>query len=513
MSETPLLELHNISKAFGGVQALKDVSLNVEPGEVHAVIGENGAGKSTLMKIIAGALQPDSGEIIFDDTKVELGGPRDASELGITIVYQEPVYFAQLSVVENFYLGEELMTRSGALNWAAMTTGAAVALQRMELPTGILNDTMDELSLGTQQLVLIARGIHKKAQLLILDEPTSILSQAETDTLFRTIKELQSEGVSILYISHRISEIFRIADRISVLRDGELVNQFEREDATEDKLITAMSGRHISATVYRPRPFQDEEPILQVRDLGRLGYYRGVSFDLRPGEVLGLYGLVGAGRSEVARAIFGEMPAEEGTIRLDGQDIELRNDRDAIRRGIVYVPEDRREQGLFPIRAIRDNLSAGLLGKVTGVLSAIKRQAERELAKREADRLDVKASSILAPVSSLSGGNQQKVVLGRGLLHNPRILLLDEPTRGIDVGTKAQIHELIMSLAEQNVAILLVSSDLPEVLALADNFLVMHEGYVTGYLSRSDAHEEEILRLALGLEARVNNHIEMGVRP
>jgi len=512
MSEAALLQLHNISKAFGGVQALKDVSLTVEPGEVHAVIGENGAGKSTLMKIIAGALQPDSGDIIFNGKRVEFSGPRDASQLGIAIVYQEPVFFPQLSVVENFYLGEEIKTRSGALDWAAMTEGAAVALQRMTLPSRILRDTMDELSLGTQQLVLIARGIHKKARLLILDEPTSILSQAETDTLFRTIKELQTEGVSVLYISHRISEIFQIADRISVLRDGELVSQLDPDDATEDKLIAAMSGRAISAAVYRPRSFNNKEPILQVRNISRLGYYQDVSFNLRPGEVLGLYGLVGAGRSEVARAIFGEMPAEQGVIRLDGKEVTLRNAREAIRHGIVYVPEDRRVQGLFPIRAIRDNLTAGLLGKVTAAFGLIKRQAERELAHRQAERLQVKASSIFAPVSSLSGGNQQKVVLGRGLLHNPRILLLDEPTRGIDVGTKAQIHELIMSLAEQGVAILLISSDLPEVLALADNVLIMHEGRMTGYLHREDANEEEILRLALGLESQANNRIQAEVR-
>jgi ABC-type sugar transport system ATPase subunit len=406
-----------------------------------------------------------------------------------------------MSVVENFYIGDEITGRAGSMDWSAMTEGAKEALQRMQLSPDIVGTPMSALALGTQQLVLIAREIHKEARLLILDEPTSILSHAETEILFDTIQELSEAGVSVLYISHRISEIFQIADRVSVLRDGHLVEQYDIEEATEDKLVRAMSGRKIETEAYRTRPFKENEPILEVENLSRLGAYQDVSFNLRPGEVLGLYGLVGAGRSEVARAIFGEMPSDEGSIRVDGKEIRLQSDRDAIKQGIFYVPEDRQQQGLFPIRAVRDNLSAGLLGKVTAFLGYVQHKEERELAQQEVERLNIRASSILAPVTSLSGGNQQKVVLGRGLLHQPRILLLDEPTRGIDVKTKSEIHNLIMSLAEDGVAILLISSDLPEVLSLADNVVVMHEGNVTGYLSRDEAEESQVLRLALGLES------------
>lgn len=496
----PLLQLDHISKSFGGVQALRDVSLDFRPGEVHAVVGENGAGKSTMMKIIAGALQADSGTLTFDGQPIELRGPRDAVQLGIAIVYQEPIFFPEMTVLENFYLGDELKSSIGTLRWGQMAEDAADALQQMGLPVETLSQTMNEISLGTQQLVLIARGIHKQARLLILDEPTSILSQTETEKLFATIQRLREQGVCIAYISHRIPELFQITDRISVLRDGELIAQYGVGDVTQEDIITAMSGRKISTDVYRPRDYADRPPLLEVNDLARAGYYSRISFTLRPGEVLGLYGLVGAGRSEMARAIFGELPADSGSILYDGQPIDPQTSQDGFRRGIVYVPEDRRQQGLFPIRAIRDNLSAGLLKLVSGVGGLIQPGAELRLANEQMQRLNVKASSVLAFVSSLSGGNQQKVVLGRGLLHQPRLLILDEPTRGIDIGTKTEIHRLIMSLAEEGIAVLVISSDLPEVLAVADNVLVMRDGQLAGCLPRSEATESSILRLAIGVE-------------
>lgn len=318
MPETPLLSLTSISKSFGGVHALTDVTLSARRGEVHAIVGENGAGKSTLMKIIAGALHPDSGTIQFDGKHVEFKEPRDAANLGIAIVYQEPVFFNELSVLENIYLGEELKTRSGALDWERMTTGASQALERLSLPAEIISKSMAELSLGVKQLVLIARSLHRNVQLLILDEPTAILSQRETELLFNTIKELKSRGVSILYISHRIAEIFQIADRISVLRDSQLVAHYPLQEATEDKLVTAMTGRILSMEVYHAREFAQKAPILEVSNLTRMGYYERVSFKLRAGEVLGLYGLVGAGRSEVCKAIYGEMLADRGELRFKG---------------------------------------------------------------------------------------------------------------------------------------------------------------------------------------------------
>lgn len=507
MIEAPLLSLTNISKSFGGVHALSQVSLTASQGEVHAVLGENGAGKSTLMKIIAGALHPDSGQIEWDGKQVEFREPRDASQLGIAIVYQEPVFFNELSVLENLYLGEELKTPSGALDWKRMTEGAAEALARMGLPGNIAGKPIAELTLGVKQLVLIARAIHRKARLLILDEPTAILSDRETEILFRTIRSLKKDGVSILYISHRLAEIFQIADRLSVLRDGKLVMNALVKDATEERLINAMTGRKISLDVYRPRLFQEKPPILQVEHLSRLGSYTDVSFSLHSGEIMGFYGLVGAGRSEVVKALYGEMPADSGIIRYQGKEFKAQSSRDAIRSGIVYVPEDRRQQGLFPIRSIIDNISASMLTSLVKVLGYIDPKRELALAEGESRRLNIKASSLGAAVSSLSGGNQQKVILGRGLTLNPQVLILDEPTHGIDVSTKNEIHKLIMNLAEQGIAIILITSDLPEVLALADNFSVMHEGHLMGTMGRAEASESAILRLALGLESAEANPV------
>lgn len=499
MNDAPLLEMVGISKSFGGVRALRDVSLSLRRGEIRAVVGENGAGKSTLMKIIAGVLAPDEGTLRFGGEKVLLSGPKEARRRGVSIVYQEPVFFPELSVLENFFLGEERLRPSGALDWPLMTDEAAGALRRMGLSPDLAGHPMKELSIGTQQLVLIARGIYREASLLILDEPTSILSQAETDLLFRTIGELKASGVSVLYISHRFQELFEIADSVSVLRDGAHVSDMAIGEVTEGKLLSAMSGRTIERSVYRAPVPSSREPLLDVRGLWRSGSFQDVSFDLRAGEILGLYGLVGAGRSEVAQCLVGAMDRERGEVLLDGKPFRPRGIGPAQRAGVVYVPEDRGRQGLFPIRAIRDNLSAGLLGRVSSFLGVVDGVRERDLAEGQVEALQIKLGGLLLPVSSLSGGNQQKVLLARGLLHGPRVLILDEPTRGIDVGTKAEIHRLVMDLARGGVAVMLVSSDLPEVLALADRVLVMHEGAAMACLDRSEATEEAVLRLAIGL--------------
>lgn len=500
MEKTALLVLKNISKSFGGVQALEDVSIQVEKGEVHAIVGENGAGKSTLMKIISGALHPDTGTIKFKSQQIHFNGPRDAANLGIAMVYQEPIFFKELSVIENIYLGDEIKNKRGVLDWEAMTKGAAEAVQKMGLPVNIIYKTMSDLMLGSQQLVLIARSIHKNAKVIILDEPTAILSQTETELLFKAINNLKQRGVSIIYISHRLEEIFHIADKISVLRDGKKVARYKIDEATEDKLVMSMTGRKFSFDIQKKSNNRRKDPILKVKDLSRAGYYQNISFEVNPGEILGFYGLVGAGRSEVVKAIFGEMLPDEGEIIYKGNKFSPKNSRDAINKKIIYVPEDRRHQGLFLIRAIQDNLTAGLLRSVSNQIGIINNRKERKLAQSQLERLKIKTSSILAHVASLSGGNQQKVVLGRGLSHQPELLILDEPTHGIDVGTKSEIHRLIFSLAENDVAIILISSELPEILALADKILVMHEGSLMGCLDRSEATEELILRLALGLK-------------
>jgi len=502
MNDMPLLALEKISKSFGGLHALQEIDLAIFEGEVHAILGENGAGKSTLMKIIAGVLHPDSGKIIFKGEDIKFEGPRDAAKHGIAIVYQEPSYFPELSVLENFYLGEELTSKIGSLDWSKMAEKASLALNDMKLSTDLLKKRMSELSIGTQQLVLIARAMHKNARLLILDEPTSILSQAETNILFSAIRELKKQGISVLYISHRLNEIFQIADRITVLRDGKLISQYMLSEATEDKLIQAMSGRQIKTTLYQQRNLTEKPPILEIKNLTRFGVYQDISFQLRCGEILGIYGLVGAGRSEVALTIFGELLADKGQILLNGKEIKPKNSQDAIHKGIVYMPEDRRIQGIFPIRSIRDNLSAGLLYSISGFLGTIQKNNEIIMTNRQIENLKIKTDNPANPVTSLSGGNQQKVVLGRGLSHKPKILILDEPTRGIDVGTKNEIYKLIMNLANEGIAILFISSDLPEVLALADNFIVMHEGFMMAYMQRKEATEEKILRFALGLESK-----------
>ena len=495
----PILRLTDVSKAFGGVQALKQVSLTANAGEIHAVVGENGAGKSTLMKIIAGALAPDSGAMALLGAPVSLQGPKDAAERGIAIVYQEPTYFAELSVLENFYIGAELRNRYGILHWSAMAKKAARALEQMELPATLLTRRMSELSIGTQQLVLIAKGIHKHATLLILDEPTSILSRQETRTLFATLDRLRRRGVAVLYISHRIQELFDISDTITVLRDGADVARLKTIDATEEQLVRAMTGRVLDGTTRRPRSRPSGQPTLRVDHLGTTGYFSDAGLELYQGQIMGVYGLVGSGRTEMATAIVGEMQRDSGAVYLDDKPFAPSGLKAAIDSGVVYLPEDRNTQGLFAIRSLRDNLTAGVLRTLSGALGIIDRRKEAHAANREIATLRIKAHSPTSRVSSLSGGNQQKVLLGRGLLQTPRVLILDEPTRGIDVGMKREIHRLIGELASNGLAILVISSDLVEVLAVADTILVMREGRIVGTFDRQEATEERVIKLALAL--------------
>lgn len=512
MESTILLRLTNIYKSFGGVQALSGVSLIAHSGEVHAVVGENGAGKSTLMKIIAGALRPDSGQIVWNGTEVTFQEPRDASKLGIAIVYQEPLYFNDLSVVENLFLGEELKRPDGTLDWKRMTEQGVEALRCIGLSPEIIRKPMSDLSLGVKQLVLIARAVQRNAKLLILDEPTAILSQRETEILFQTIRTLKENNVSILYISHRLSEIFEIADYVTVLRDGHVVMESEISETNENDLINAMTGRQISTDIYLPRNYQQEQPLLVVQNLTCEGFYRNISFTLKPRQILAFYGLVGAGRSEVAKTIIGEIKADAGTITYEGRTIKPKSCREAIGLGIVYLPEDRRAQGLFMIRSIKDNIIASKLQSISFRFGKINSNLEKSVVTQVFQKLAIKAPTIEIPVSSLSGGNQQKVLLGRSLTLQPKLLILDEPTHGIDVGTKNEIHKLIFELATQGIAIILITSDLPEALAIADTFVVMHEGQLMGILDRQEATEETIIRLALGINGNNRRKDEANIR-
>ena len=499
MENNIILEGKSISKFFGGVKALQNVDFQLKKGEILSVMGENGAGKSTLMKIIAGVHRNDTGELLFDGEKVSFRSPIEASEKGISIVYQEPNIFSDMSVLENLFMGHEIVNKSG-IQWTEMYTQAIEALKLVDLDESILSLPMGKLSIGTQQLVLIARGVFRKCKVLILDEPTSILSYAESEKLFQIMFDLKKKGVSILYISQRIPEILRISDEIIILRDGHLTGTMKVEEATEEKVNEAMSGRKINMNVYRKRDYSKAEPILKVQNLSRGKTYQNISFEVKPGEVLAFYGLVGSGRSEMARAIFGEMMAQDGKIEFKGQDISHITTKEAVERRIFYVPEDRGTQGLFAAHSVKKNMSASFLKSMSGLLGLMNEKEETQRVQNNIDTYSIKTPSQNTMVMSLSGGGQQKVLLCRWLLEKPEVIILDEPTRGIDVATKAEIHRYIMDLAEQNVAVILISSDLPEAMELCDEMIIMHKGKMTGHFTRDEITEKKILKRALDLE-------------
>ncbi len=493
-----LLEMRGIAKAFGGVQALDGVDLQVAPHSVHAVVGENGAGKSTLMKILSGAHPPDLGEIWLDGSQVSIDSPHAATQIGIQTVYQEPAFYPELSVLENFHSGSEIVGRYG-IDWPRERAAAATALEVVGLPRRLVDQPMHRLPIGIQQLVLIARAVSRGPRILILDEPTSMLSQAEVERLFGQVRTLQAAGAAVLYISHRIEEVFAITDRITVLRDGSVAGVVATAAATEEQLVELMSGRKIQRELYQPAEIVGD-PLVEVRGLTRAAIYSDVSFDVRQGEILGVYGLVGAGRSEVALALFGAQPAESGQVRFDGRPMRATSPRAAIEAGIAYLPEDRRSQGLFLIRSVAHNLTIAVIRALVGGLGRIVARRERQMSRDVITSLRIRTPHENVPVGNLSGGSQQKVLFGRWLLAKPRLLILDEPTRGIDVGTKIEIHRLIVDLARggRN-AVLLISSELAEVLAISDRVMVMREGTVRAILSREEASEQRVLRLALGL--------------
>jgi rhamnose transport system ATP-binding protein len=497
MSIQPLVELRGVCKAFGGVQALHDVSLSIAPGEVHALCGENGAGKSTLIKIIAGSVVPDSGDAQINGTLLPPGDVHAATAAGIAVIHQESTAFLHLNTEDNIFVGREPRRLSGLwLDRAAMLAQTHALLDR-------LGEHFDqrvplfELTIAQRQMVGIARALSQSCRLLIMDEPTASLSARETDVLFRIIRQLRGDGVSILYVSHRLEEVFELSDRVTVLRDGQRVATQPTRELTRQTLIQQMVGREIddfAGAGYKPQP--PGEVLLDVRKLTRAGVFRDVSLSVRAGEIVGLAGLVGAGRSEVAQAIFGIDPRDGGDVRVAGVPLPPSSTRAALEAGVALAPEDRQHLGLVLPMAVGVNLSMVVLSSLTnrGLIST---RRETELVERLVRELSVNASSIGAPTETLSGGNQQKVMLGKWLAPKPRVLLLDEPTRGIDVGAKAEVHQLIRRLAARGMATLLISSELPELLAMSDRILVMRNGSISGELSRAEATQEKILELAL----------------
>jgi rhamnose transport system ATP-binding protein len=495
---TELLRATDVAKAYAGVHALTRASLELRAGEVHALVGENGAGKSTLIKILTGAVQPDAGEITLRGEVLSRLTPRSAKSLGIAAIYQQPALFAELTVAENIALGIESTGRWGKVNWRERHRRAAELLRRV----GAHIDpqaSAGELGMAQQQLVEIARALGADATVLILDEPTASLSKDDADNLFRVVRELRADGVGMIYISHRLEELPVIADRVTVLRDGNTIATRTMSEVNREQLIQMMVGRELSS-VFPKRTVPIGDAVLELDGVGcRSTGVHDVTFSVRAGEIVGLSGLIGAGRSELARTIFGLTPSDRGEIRVRGRAVRIRCPADAIAQGIAYVPEDRRVHGVVLEMSVCENITLAALRSLSR-LGALDFRRERELAADYSRRLGVKAPSIRSLVSTLSGGNQQKVALGRWLVTKPVLLVLDEPTQGIDVGAKSEIHALMTELAAGGAAILMISSELPEILGMSDRVAVMHGGTVVSVLDRSEATPERVLARALARE-------------
>jgi rhamnose transport system ATP-binding protein len=490
MQTQSLLELSHVSKSFPGVQALNDIQFEMRAGEVHALLGENGAGKSTTIKIISGVYRPDSGELRFEGKPLQLSNPREAQALGIATIYQELSLYPELTVAENIFMGHAPRNRFGALDWSAMRRQAREILESLNILDMDVNRKVGTMTVGNRQRVEIAKALSLKARILIMDEPTAALSEADVLRLFELVRLLRERGVGIIYISHRMEEVFLLADRVTVLRDGQYVATKDVAETNADELISMMVGRTIDK-LFPKLETTIGAPVLEVENVVRKPLTRGVSLTVRAGEIVGLAGLVGSGRSELAQVIFGMTPAESGAIKINGKAVQIKSPGQAMKLGIAYVPEDRGTQGLVRQMRIRENVSLAVLrGMVKGPF--VDKGAERSLARKTIDQLRIRAYSSEQTVNKLSGGNQQKIVVGKWLASNPKLLIMDEPTRGVDVGAKAEIHRLLSELAQQGLAILMISSELPEVLGMSDRVLVMREGRIVAEYSREDANQEVI---------------------
>ena len=491
-----LLKAENVTKSYAGVKALKSASFELRAGEVHALIGENGAGKSTFIKILTGAIEADSGKTEIGGRIVKSNSPTFAKSLGVAAIYQQPALFPELSVAENIALGQEKKGLFGVVDWKSRRQKATDLLAQVGARISPEADA-GSLTMPQQQLVEIARALGANAKILILDEPTASLSEADANNLFRVIRELKSKGVGMIYISHRLEELPTIADRVTVLRDGETIETREMADVSREELIKLMVGRELSQ-VYPKIEVELGETILELKNLGlRSSGIKSINLSVRAGEIVGIAGLVGAGRTEFARAIFGLDTADAGEILIRGKSIVNTHPRDAIRHKIAYLPEDRRKHGVILDLPISSNITLASL-KILSGFGGMDFRREKKIAAEYTQRLGVKTPAIFNAVSTLSGGNQQKVALSRWLITKPDILILDEPTQGIDVGAKSEIHQLMMELAEQGVAILMISSELPEVLGMSDRIAVMCGGTIVKILDRNEATQQKVLALALG---------------
>ncbi|MGF7007535.1 sugar ABC transporter ATP-binding protein [Aminobacter sp. BE322] len=502
---TPILEISGVSKSFGAIKALTGIDFSLAPGEVHALCGENGAGKSTLMNIIAGVLQPDEGDIRIGGENVVIASPAAAQKLGIALVHQEIALCPDATVAENIFMSAINTRRAPLMNFRSLQ---AEAQKVMDLLASIpVRTKVCDLSISNQQLVEIAKALTLDCRVLILDEPTAALTEPEAQRLFAIVRELKSRGISIIYISHRMAEIFSLCDRVTVFRDGRYVATDEIAATSPDEVVRKMVGREI-AQLYPDKLGLDETPgrtLLKVADLSDGERCFGVGLELRAGEILGIGGLIGSGRSEIAQTLCGLRPAVSGGVEIDGQPLKVSGYAQAVKAGLVYLSEDRKGSGVFLDMSIAANVSALDLGKLTGSLGLLDRRAETEQATELARRLGVRMAGVGAAVSTLSGGNQQKVAIAKQLSVGPKVMIMDEPTRGIDVGAKAEIHRLLRELARRGVGIIVISSEMPELIGLCDRVLVVREGRIAGELAAEKLGEEAIIMLASGVQPNSHN--------
>lgn len=489
--ENDRIRMEHIYKSFSGVHALNDVSISIRPGEVHALVGENGAGKSTLIKILMGAYSKDAGEIYLDGKKMEITSPIVAQDLGLSAVYQDVMLAPHLSIMENIFLGRQ-PKRAGLIDFRTMVQESEKILERLELkldPKTIIRD----LTSVQAEMVAIAKAVSKAAKILILDEPTALLAADETQELFRLIKKLKTDGVSIIYISHRLEEIFEICDRATVMRDGQKIITLEIKDTNEDDLIKHMVGRKLDEIFYKAKVTPGKE-VLKVEGLSS-GFVKDINFALYEGEILGIFGLVGSGRTEIVRAIFGADKVDSGDLWIEGKKVKVMSPRDAIRNGIGLLPESRRLQGLTLNLSVGTNINLASYSDIT-ICGMVKRALEAKRSERYISELAIKTPGFTQQVGFLSGGNQQKVVIAKWLCKNSKILMFDEPTVGVDVGAKAEIYKLLGQLVNEGKALILISSYLPEILGVSDRIMVISEGRVSGIIKREEADQEKILKMA-----------------
>ncbi len=492
------IEMLHISKSFPGVQALDDVDFEIRSGEVHAVVGENGAGKSTLMKVLAGVYHMDAGRIRIDGQDVVMDSPLAARRQGISVIYQEFSLVPELSVGQNIFLGNE---RRGPLSF--LIDKQAMNRRSRELLRS-LNIDLDpkrkvgRLTVGEQQIVEIAKALAGETRFIVMDEPTSALSEEEKKNLFRIITGLKNDGLGIVYISHRMKEIFEIADTVTVMRDGRKVGEYAISEVNESDVVRLMVGRELGSIYHRERMADKGELVLKVENLTREGVFRNISFEVHEGEVLGISGLMGAGRTEIVRCLFGLDPFDSGRILLHGREVRFRHPFDAIRNNVGYVPEDRKRLGFVPLFDVKTNMSLPSLYWISR-MGWIEQRKQQAIGEEYSQKLSIRMSSLEQKVLNLSGGNQQKVVLGKWLARDARLLVLDEPTRGIDVGAKAEIHRIINELVKEKLAVIMISSELPEILGISDRIVVIHEGEMTGSFDYREATEQSIMRAATGL--------------